>query len=70
MFIDFNQNSPHKTVFGAWCVRPRAGAQVSTPLAWDELDTIDPALGGWRASRLVPNHRTLDPRLSRMKGEG
>ena len=25
IFIDFNQNAPHKTVFGAWCVRARAG---------------------------------------------
>jgi DNA ligase D len=40
IFIDFNQNSPHKTVFGAWCVRAREGAQVSTPFRWDELDTI------------------------------
>src|SRR4029078_2728037 len=40
VFIDFNQNSPHKTVFGAWCVRARPGAQVSTPFAWEELDTI------------------------------
>ena len=23
VFIDFNQNAPHKTVFGAWCVRAR-----------------------------------------------
>ena len=38
IFIDFNQNAPHKTVFGAWSVRARAGAQVSTPFAWDELD--------------------------------
>ena len=22
VFVDFNQNAPHKTVFGAWCVRP------------------------------------------------
>ena len=42
VFIDFNQNAPHKNVFGAWCVRPRVGAQVSTPFAWDELETIDP----------------------------
>lgn len=42
IFVDFNQNAPHKTVFGAWCVRPRPGAQVSTPFGWDELDTIDP----------------------------
>ena len=40
VFIDFNQNSPHKTVFGAWSVRARKGAQVSTPFTWDELDTI------------------------------
>ena len=42
VFVDFNQNSPHKTVFGAWCVRPRAGGQVSTPFGWDELDAIHP----------------------------
>jgi DNA ligase D len=42
VFIDFNQNAPHKTVFGAWCVRARTGAQVSTPFAWDELEGIEP----------------------------
>jgi DNA primase len=42
VFIDYNQNAPHKTVFGAWSVRARPGAQVSAPVAWDELDTIHP----------------------------
>lgn len=42
VFVDFNQNAPHKTIFGAWSVRARVGAQVSTPFAWDELDTIAP----------------------------
>jgi len=42
VFVDYNQNAPHKTVFGAWCVRPRVGAQVSTPLEWDELDDLEP----------------------------
>jgi DNA ligase D len=42
IFIDYNQNAPHKTVFGAWSVRARKGAQVSTPLSWDELDDVDP----------------------------
>src|SRR5690349_1271147 len=42
VFVDFNQNAPHKTVLGAWTVRPRVGAQVSTPFAWDELDAIQP----------------------------
>jgi DNA ligase D len=42
IFVDYNQNAPHKTVFGAWCARPRAGGQVSTPFAWDELDEVHP----------------------------
>jgi DNA primase len=42
IFVDYNQNAPHKTVFGAWSVRARKGAQVSTPLSWDELDDVDP----------------------------
>jgi DNA ligase D len=42
VFLDFNQNAPHKTVFGAWSVRARPGAQVSTPFGWDELDDVHP----------------------------
>lgn len=42
VFVDFNQNAPHKTVFGAWSVRARPGAQVSTPVTWDEIDDIHP----------------------------
>jgi DNA ligase D len=42
VFVDYNQNAPHKTVFGAWSVRARPGAQVSAPVAWDELASIHP----------------------------
>jgi DNA ligase D len=42
VFLDFNQNAPHKTVFGAWSVRARPGAQVSTPLTWEEVETLHP----------------------------
>src|SRR5207253_1059018 len=42
VFIDYNQNAPHKTIFGAWSVRARPGAQVSTPFGWDQLDAIQP----------------------------
>ena len=42
IFVDYNQNAPHKTVFGAWSARSRAGGQVSTPLRWDELDDVHP----------------------------
>ena len=42
VFVDFNQNAPHKTMFGAWSARPRVGAQVSTPIPWEELDDVAP----------------------------
>src|SRR3954454_14953227 len=42
VFVDYNQNAPHKTVFGAWSVRSRAGGQVSTPLSWDEVFALHP----------------------------
>ncbi len=42
VFVDYNQNAPHKTVFAAWAVRPRFGAQVSTPLRWEEVADNDP----------------------------
>ncbi len=42
VFVDYNQNAPHKTVFGAWSVRSRVGAQVSTPFHWDDIASLDP----------------------------
>jgi DNA ligase D len=42
VFVDYNQNAPHKTVFGAWSVRARPGAQVSAPLTWEEINTLLP----------------------------
>ena len=42
VFVDFNQNAPHKTVFGAWSARARAGGQVSTPFSWDEMPDVHP----------------------------
>jgi DNA ligase D len=42
VFVDFNQNAPHKTVFGTWSARSRTGGQVSTPLSWDDAAAVDP----------------------------
>ena len=42
IFIDYNQNAPHKTVFGAWAARARVGGQVSTPLRWEEVFELHP----------------------------
>lgn len=43
VFVDFNQNAPHKTVFGAWSVRALRDAPVSTPFEWAELATVEQA---------------------------
>jgi len=42
IFVDYNQNAPHKTVFGAWSARARVGGQVSTPLSWEALAEVHP----------------------------
>jgi DNA primase len=42
IFLDYNQNAPHKTIFGAWGVRARPGGQVSAPLRWDEVFELHP----------------------------
>jgi DNA ligase D-like protein (predicted polymerase) len=40
VFLDFNQNLRDRTVAGAWSLRPRPGAPVSTPLTWEELGAL------------------------------
>jgi bifunctional non-homologous end joining protein LigD len=43
VLIDANQNGEGKTIASVYSVRPKAGAPVSTPLRWDEVDeALDP----------------------------
>ncbi len=42
VFIDHNQNVGGKTIASVYSVRPRPGAPVSTPILWEELDTVRP----------------------------
>lgn len=43
VYVDFLQNRRGQTVVPPFSVRPRPGAPVSAPLAWDELgDDLDP----------------------------
>jgi bifunctional non-homologous end joining protein LigD len=45
VLIDSNQNGEGKTIASVYSVRPKPGAPVSTPLAWDEVDdSLNPAI--------------------------
>ncbi|MGO4244334.1 DNA polymerase domain-containing protein, partial [Janibacter sp. RAF20_2_2] len=44
IFVDFNQNNRDRTIAGAWSLRARPGAPVSTPMTWEQLAQVtDPA---------------------------
>ena len=43
MFVDYNQNARDRTIASAYSVRPFAAAQVSCPLEWSEVPTVEPA---------------------------
>jgi DNA ligase D len=42
IFIDYNQNARDRTIASAYSVRPKPGAPVSAPVAWDELGSVAP----------------------------
>jgi DNA ligase D len=42
LFIDYNQNARDHTIASAYSVRGVAEATVSTPIAWHEIDEVDP----------------------------
>lgn len=42
VYLDFLQNGRGKTLASAYAPRPRAGAPVSAPLTWSELETAYP----------------------------
>ncbi|WP_265443942.1 DNA polymerase domain-containing protein [Flexivirga meconopsidis] len=44
IFVDFNQNNRDRTIAGAWSLRARPGAPVSTPMTWAAIAAVkDPA---------------------------
>ncbi len=42
IFIDYNQNARDRTIASAYSVRPKPGAPVSAPVAWEELPHVAP----------------------------
>jgi DNA ligase D-like protein (predicted polymerase) len=43
LFVDYNQNARDHTIAAAYSVRGVPDARVSTPIGWDEIDSVDPA---------------------------
>jgi bifunctional non-homologous end joining protein LigD len=58
--LDYTQNAVNKTLVAPYSPRPAAGAPVSVPLAWHELD--DP--------ELRPDHWTIRTVLDRLERVG
>ena len=59
VLVDSNQNGEGKTIASVYSVRPKAGAPVSTPLRWDEVN-----------ARLDPSAFTMEEVLRRVEKHG
>src|SRR5204863_4630867 len=59
VLIDANQNGEGKTIASVYSVRPKAGAPVSTPLRWDEVN-----------EKLNPSVYSMDVVLDRVRRFG
>lgn len=45
IYLDYLQNRVHQTLAAPYCVRPKPGATVSTPLTWEEVAKgVDPTV--------------------------
>ncbi|HET7473726.1 MAG TPA: non-homologous end-joining DNA ligase [Candidatus Limnocylindrales bacterium] len=51
--LDYTQNQPIKTLVAPYSVRPAAGAPVSAPITWDELDDPDLRPNRWTVRTIV-----------------
>jgi DNA primase len=67
IFIDYNQNARDRTIASAYSIRPKPGAPVSAPLAWEELPGVAPedftvATMPTRFAQLGDRHAAIDER--------
>jgi bifunctional non-homologous end joining protein LigD len=59
MYLDFLQNRPDATIAGVYSLRPKPGATVSMPVAWDEV-----------RSGLTMRHFTIHNSIRRLRETG
>ena len=52
--LDYTQNASIKTLVAPYAVRPLAGAPVSAPITWDELDDPELRPDRWTIRSIIP----------------
>ena len=57
--LDFTQNAVNKTLVAPYAARPVAGASVSAPITWSELDDPDLRPDGWDIRTILPRIEAL-----------
>ena len=67
LFVDYNQNARDHTIASAYSVRGVPEATVSAPIAWEEIDDVDPrqftiATVPARFAQLGDLHQGIDDR--------
>jgi DNA ligase D len=67
VFVDYNQNARDHTIASAYSVRGNPRGTVSTPIRWDELDSVEPddftiATVPARVATLGELHAAIDER--------
>ncbi|WP_285499059.1 non-homologous end-joining DNA ligase [Actinokineospora sp. NBRC 105648] len=71
LFVDYNQNARDHTIASAYSVRGVPEATVSTPIRWDEVDSVEPrectiATVPTRYAELGDLHATIDNQAFRL----
>jgi DNA primase len=72
VFVDYNQNARDHTIASAYSVRGNVEGTVSAPIAWDEVDDVEPqeltiATMPDRFARLGDLHAGIDDAVFRLQ---
>jgi bifunctional non-homologous end joining protein LigD len=66
--LDYTQNAINKTLVAPYSVRPRAGAPVSAPITWDDVDDPDFAPDRWTIRSVLDRLETDGDPLAPLVG--
>jgi len=66
--LDYTQNAVNKTLVAPFSARPAAGAPVSVPIAWDELDDPELTPDRWTIRTVLDRLATAGDPMARLVG--